>query len=257
VPDPVYHGVNSVVKSLFRVLGIRFDISGLENLPAGGAVVLINHVSYLDFCFAGYAADRARPRRLVRFMAKDSVFRHRLSGPLMRGMHHIPVDREAGASAYRSAVAALRAGELVGVFPEATISRSFQLKDFKSGAARMAIEAGVSVVPVVLWGGQRLFTKGRPRSLRRGVAVTVAVGTPVLPAPGADPAVLTAAVRDTMAGMLDRLTRSYPQSPAGPDDLWWLPVAHGGTAPTPAEAAALDEADVAARRARRAGGAAA
>ena len=82
-----------------------------------------NHVSYLDFIFAGLARDPAE--RLVRFMAKQEVFAHPVSGPLMRAMHHIPVDRSAGAGAYGHAVKALRAGEVVGVFPEATISRSF------------------------------------------------------------------------------------------------------------------------------------
>ena len=75
-------------------------------------------------------------------MAKKSVFDHRVSGPLMRGMRHIPVDRDAGLASYRQALAALKAGEVVGVFPEATISRSFTIKDLKTGAARMAAAAG-------------------------------------------------------------------------------------------------------------------
>src|SRR3990170_8054847 len=100
-------------------------------------------------------------------MAKDEVFTHRLSGPLMRGMHHIPVDRDAGAGSYRNAVEALREGEIVGVFPEATISRSFELKDFKAGAVRMAAEAGVPVLPTVIWGSQRVWTKGHQKRLGR------------------------------------------------------------------------------------------
>ena len=107
--------------------------------------MVINHTGYLDFAYAGLAAQRSG--RLVRFMAKDSVFTHRVSGPLMRGMKHIPVDRAAGAGSYAAAVDALRDGEIVGVFPEATISRSFELKDFKNGAARMAAEAGVPILP--------------------------------------------------------------------------------------------------------------
>ena len=144
----------------------------------------INHIGYLDFTYAGLAARPAR--RLVRFMAKQEVFTHRVSGPLMRGMHHIPVDREAGAGSYRAAVDALRAGEIVGVFPEATISRSFELKDFKAGAARMAAEAGVPLLPTVIWGSQRVWTKGRPKRLgRTKVAISVWVGEPV-PVPAAD-----------------------------------------------------------------------
>src|SRR5204862_2155362 len=140
---------------MFRVLGLRFDISGAEHVPtSGGAVLASNHVSYLDFIFVGLAAHPAK--RYVRFMAKEAVFRHRVAGPLMRGMHHIPVDRTAGAGSYKAAVDALRSGEIVGVFPEATISRSFELKDFKAGAARMAAEAGVPLLPTVIWGSQRV-----------------------------------------------------------------------------------------------------
>ncbi len=72
------------------------------------------------------------------------------------------MDRAAGADSYRAAVQALRDGEIVGVFPEATISRSFELKEFKSGAARMALESGTPIVPMVIWGSQRVWTKGFP-----------------------------------------------------------------------------------------------
>lgn len=249
----VYPPVIALARGLFRVLGLRITVTGADHLPAtGGGVVVLNHVSYVDFVFAGLAGQQRRPRRLVRFMAKEAVFRHRVAGPLMRNMKHISVDREAGAAAYATAVAALRGGELVGVNAEATISRSFQLKDFKTGAARMAIEAGVPLIPVVIWGSQRLLTKGRPRKLVRRIPLSITVGEPMRPDAAADPVVVTKELRETMAGMLDAAQRCYPDSPAGPDDRWWLPVAMGGTAPTPEEAAAMDAAEVAERRRRRA-----
>ena len=125
--EPVYTPVLGVAKALFAAQGLKFTVTGAHNVPtSGGAVLMINHLSYLDFAYAGLAAYPSR--RLVRFMAKDQVFRHKISGPLMRGMHHIPVDRAAGAASFREAVDALRSGEIVGVFPEATISRSFELK---------------------------------------------------------------------------------------------------------------------------------
>jgi len=156
----------------------------------GGAVIASNHVSYLDFTFVGLGAQPAG--RLVRFMAKDAVFRHRVSGPLMRGMKHIAVDRSAGSAAFRDAMAALKSGELVGVFPEATISRSFMLKDFKPGAVRMAAGAGVPIIPAIVWGGQRIFTKGRPKDFRgRGKAITVAFGEPITVRRGGDPQAAT------------------------------------------------------------------
>ena len=95
----------------------------------------------------------------------------------MRGMKHIPVDRDAGAESFRVALEMLKDGEIVGIFPEATISRSFELKDFKSGAAaaRAGRPAYLCSRPS-LWGTQRLMTKGRPRDFSRGKALSVTVG---------------------------------------------------------------------------------
>src|SRR5512142_942593 len=120
----VYPPVIALARALFRILDLRISVDGAEHIPrTGGAVLACNHVSYLDFIFCGYGALPSR--RLVRFMAKKAVFEHRISGPLMRGMHHIPVDRDAGLASYKQALQALKDGEVVGVFPEATISRSF------------------------------------------------------------------------------------------------------------------------------------
>ena len=77
------------------------------------------------------------------------------------------MDRASGAASYEAAVEQLKAGELVGVYPEATISRSFEIKEFKSGAARMAIEAGVPIIPHIVWGAQRIWTKDHPKKLFR------------------------------------------------------------------------------------------
>src|SRR5262249_26300435 len=159
----------------------------------------------------------------VRFMAKKSVFDNRISGPLMRGMHHIPVDRDAGMASYRQALAALKDGEVVGVFPEATISRSFTLKATKSGATRMAAAAGVPVIPMALWGSQRLWTKGRPRQLtRRRLPISIAIGEP-LPADIKGEAARVE-LRRRMVELLDGVQRDYPEQPAGPQDRWWLPA---------------------------------
>jgi 1-acyl-sn-glycerol-3-phosphate acyltransferase len=246
--EPVYTPVIAAAKLLFRVLGIRFRITGAENIPrTGGAVMAINHVGYLDFTFAGYAAH---PRgRLVRFMAKKQVFDHRVSGPLMRGMKHIPVDRTGvAADSYRIAVRELRAGEIVGVFPEATISESYDLKDFKTGAARMAMEADVPLLPLVLWGSQRIYTKGRKRDLTRGTPVRIVVGEPFRPVPGTNPAEVTADLKARMQALLDEARATYAGGPRNPQDTWWLPRSLGGTAPSIEEAAAIAAARDAARR---------
>ncbi|MFJ6672342.1 lysophospholipid acyltransferase family protein [Actinosynnema sp. NPDC091369] len=229
--DRVYPPVIAAAKLMFRVLDMRITVEGAEHVPTtGGAVLASNHVSYLDFIFAGYGAHPAR--RLVRFMAKHEVFRHRVSGPLMRGMHHIPVDRAAGQASYQQALDALRSGEIVGIFPEATISRSFTVKDVKSGAVRLAAEAGVPLLPTAVWGTQRLWTKGRPKSLtQRHVPITIIVGDPIEPT-------TDAALRERMQELLDDAQARYPESGEG---QWWQPAHLGGTAPTPEEAKRLDD----------------
>ena len=248
----VYRPVIRIAIALFRLLGFRFDLRGVDNVPAtGGAVLASNHVSYFDFMFVGYTAHR-RGRRLVRFMAKQAVFDHRISGPLMRGMRHIPVDRAAGAGAYRHAVDALRRGELVGVFPESTISRSYVPRPLKSGAARMALDAGVPLIPVVTWGAHRVWTVGRRPVWKRRVAVSIWVDEPMAIHPDDTAATLTERLAVRLRELVDKVLSEYPDRPDGPDAAaWWLPHHVGGSAPTPAEAAEAEAAAIAARAAAK------
>ncbi|MBZ4322060.1 lysophospholipid acyltransferase family protein [Streptomyces huiliensis] len=236
----VYPPVIGAVRTLFKATDLRLDVQGTEHVPQrGGAVLVSNHIGYLDFLFCGLAARPAK--RLVRFMAKESVFRHKVSGPLMRAMKHIPVDRSAGMDAYKHALSALRSGEIVGVFPEATISTSFTLKNFKSGAARLAQEAGVPLLPMALWGTQRLWTKGRKRDLGRNhIPVAIRVGEPVEADPDEPAEKVTERLRARVQELLEAAQRAYPVRPKGPEDTWWVPAHLGGTAPTPAQVAALE-----------------
>src|SRR5919205_3452750 len=137
--DRPYRFVIRLALIVFRLFGFRFTVRGAEHVPAtGGAIICSNHVSYFDFTFLGLAA---LPRhRMVRFMAKASVFGHWFAGPFMRAMLHIPVERRAGAAAFEAAIRALKDGRVIGVFPEATISSPFTVKDLKAGAARMAVD---------------------------------------------------------------------------------------------------------------------
>lgn len=228
--DLVYPPIVSSARVMFKLMGLRFEIVGEDNVPTtGGAVIASSHVSYLDFIFVGLGADKAK--RLVRFMAKDSVFKSKISGPLMRGMHHIPVDRSAGAAAYDEALAALRTGEVIGVFPEATISQSFEIKDLKSGAARLAAEAGVPLIPMVIFGSQRIYSKNTPRSLKRGRCIAITVGEPMHPTPADDFEAVTAELRGRLEGLLVETLDRYPDQPESDDDSWWMPQSRGGTAP--------------------------
>jgi 1-acyl-sn-glycerol-3-phosphate acyltransferase len=237
MPELVYPPVIAAMRAAFRVLDLRITMSGAQHLPdRGGAVLASSHVSYLDFIFCGLAA---RPsKRLVRFMAKREIFEHRVGGPLMRGMRHISVDRDAGMASYKAALEALKRGEVVGVFPEATISTSFTVKEFKTGSVRMAAATGVPLVPMAVWGSQRLWTKGRKRSLgKRGVPVTILVGEPLRPTRRDDQTQVLAELRARITALVNEAQREYPDEPSGPDDRWWLPAHLGGTAPEPPEVA--------------------
>jgi len=239
VTDHTYRFVIRVFVLAFRLLGIRFDIRGVDNLPAHGAAVLAsNHIGFLDFTFVGYAA-RERDRR-VRFMSKRSLFGRPIVGVFMRAMRHIPVDRRSGAAAYRRALRLLDEGELVGVFPEATISRSWLLKPFKRGAAGMSITRRVPLVPVIVWGGHRIYTVDGHRSLRRGRPVTILIGTPLHPGAGESIDDLSARLRTSMEALLDEAIDSYPEQPLDDADRWWLPATKGGSAPDSDKAAELD-----------------
>ncbi|MFJ4685006.1 lysophospholipid acyltransferase family protein [Streptomyces sp. NPDC088789] len=229
----VYRPAVGLALTLFKAWDLKIDCKGSENIPrSGGAVLVSNHISYLDFIFNGLAA--LPQKRLVRFMAKDSVFRHRISGPLMRGMKHIPVDRKNGELAYQHALDSLRSGEIVGVFPEATISPSFTLKSFKSGAARLAQDAGVPMIPMAVWGTQRLWTKGHPRNFKRShIPVTVRVGEPMEASREEYAGAITRRLRGRVQELLEAAQRAYPVRPKNAEDTWWIPAHLGGTAPTP------------------------
>jgi len=242
--DTTYRIVVGLIGALYRLMGYRIAVRGLGHLPASGAgVIASNHTSFLDFTFVGYAA-RGRQRR-IRFMAKRSLFELPVVGWLMRAMGHVPVDRRSGAIAYRRALEAVDRGELVGVFPEATISRSWLLKPFKRGAAGVAVNRGVPLVPVIVWGGHRIYTVDGHRSLRRRIPVTIAIGEPLVPVSDETVDALSQRLHDAMSELLAEVIDGYPDAPRDDDDRWWLPHDRGGTAPDPETAAELDRAAVA------------
>ena len=249
--EPVYTPVIGFALGVMKAFKWQVHASGVEHIPAQGpAVLATNHVGYLDFVFVG-AAARQRGR-LVRFMAKAEVFEHKVSGPLMRGMKHIPVDRFGRANqAIDDAAAALRRGEIVGMFPEATISRSFVPAAGKTGAARMAMAAGAPLVPGAVWGSQRILTKGRPKNFERNIDIRVAFAPPVDHSPDSDPDKVTFELMTRIGDLVDDLSRSYPVKPRSAEDSWWLPAHLGGSAPTVEESLAMSEREKAERAEKR------
>jgi 1-acyl-sn-glycerol-3-phosphate acyltransferase len=230
VADLVYPPVIVAIKAFWKYLGLKFDFKGEENIPRkDGAILAINHIGYLDFALTGTAALPAG--RYVRFMAKKEIFDNRIAGPLMRGMHHINVDRSNGSASFVTALRALKAGEIIGIFPEGTVSTSFEIKELKSGAVRLAMGAGVPIIPTIVWGSQRIWTKGVKRNLKRNnFPITVRFGEPIFYQRGDDVEQAELTLRKTMLDMLYEVQEQYPDSHVGQR---WAPTRLGGTAPAP------------------------
>jgi putative phosphoserine phosphatase/1-acylglycerol-3-phosphate O-acyltransferase len=193
----------------------RFDITGTENIPVRGPALLAsNHRSYFDVVALAIVA--ARMGRPVRFLAKRELFEAPVVGPIARALGGISVDRGTRSDQpLRAAQRALEAGELVVILPQGTIPRGEAFFDpvlrAKTGTARLAAMTGAPVVPIGLWGTERVW----PRSSRVPTMTTftdpptiaVRVGPPVKL--GLEDAVAdTAAVMDAIVALLPDEARS-------------------------------------------------
>ena len=229
--DLTYPPIIVTAKTAFRLLGQRFPMTGTENVPRSGGVLLAyNHIGYVDFVYGGLAANPSG--RLVRFMAKRELFDHRWTGPLMRSLHHIEVDRGEGVASYHDG-RGLPAGR----------------------RGRRDLPRGDDLP---LHGAQGVQDRRRPdrRRGRRPRRAGDPVGHPADDDQG-PPAGLLARQDDRDQGRRAdaphrRRTRSrrppscdarmsrcsteairgYPADEQPPGS-WWLPASHGGSAPTP------------------------
>jgi acyl-[acyl-carrier-protein]-phospholipid O-acyltransferase/long-chain-fatty-acid--[acyl-carrier-protein] ligase len=164
----------------------RVTTTGLEHLPAGGFLLLPNHITWVD----AFVLLLASPRP-VRFIVDAAVYRNRFLHPVLRAVGCIPITSRRAKDAMREAVAKIRAGEIVCLFPEGELSRSGSLLRLRRGYEIIARQAEAPVVPVwldQLWGsifsfqGGRFFTKW-PRSIPYRVMVSFGHA---LPAEAAD-----------------------------------------------------------------------
>jgi 1-acyl-sn-glycerol-3-phosphate acyltransferase len=246
VSDVTYRLVIRAGRGVFRALGLRIQVRGAEHLPPVGAVVVAaNHHSFVDFMLVGLVGTLRG--RFIRFLAKQVVFGIPVVGWAMRSMGHVPVDRTHGEIAARHALRCLQAGEAIGIYPEATIGRAFMVRDrvyWRHGAAHLALATGAPLVPVAHWGAHRVVTVGGRFSLRRGTAVQVLVGEPLVPLPGEDAEQLTSRLRERLAQMVDSLVEGYPQRPEWAAQTWWWPAHHGGGAPQSDACGDLEESAV-------------
>ena len=148
-----------LVKPLLLTTTTRTWVGG-EKLPeTGGCIVVFNHVSHVDPLIAAhFVYDHGR---LPRYLAKSGLFKNRVLGFFLTAAGQIPVERltKSAVGAYGAAVAAVRNGECVVVYPEGTLTRDPAQWPMtgKTGAARIALETGCPVIPVGQWGPQQLL----------------------------------------------------------------------------------------------------
>ena len=160
---------------MFTKLFYRLKVKGLENVPAeGGALVVCNHVSYVDVVIIGVALDRP-----VRFLSWEGFEHMRSMRWIMRMMGTIPVDERRAKEAVQRAADALRAGELVCIFPEGHVTRNGGVQELRRGFELIARRAGAPILPLALdglWGSIFSFSGGkffwkRPRHFPRPVSL--------------------------------------------------------------------------------------
>ncbi|HHY07567.1 MAG TPA: hypothetical protein GX530_03370 [Corynebacteriales bacterium] len=238
--EPLFHLFRPANKLASALLGHKVILKGLENVPRKtGALFTINHTGYLDFYFSAMGLTKCR--RQPRYMAKQEIFENSAAGPIMRHLKQIPVDRIAGRGSMNHAVQMLKDGEAVCIFPEGTMSQSWEIKELKTGAVRMAQEAGVDIYPIIVWGSHRVWRRGvNPDFKTRGIGIIVSY----LPAfdPTGDPDEVSERLREVMRNELDVVRAEYEEK-FGPFEpgLPWMPASLGGSAPTLAEAQAEDD----------------
>lgn len=242
--DLTYRTANLVGRGLLAGLGVDVRLHGAERIPRRGPVLVAStHGSFLDFVVLEKAA--VRRGRYLRFLTRYDAW---VPGPVawaMDAMQHVPVDREAPAAAYLTARRLLHAGAAIGVFPEAGISHAFTVRALMPGVIALARETGAPVVPVALWGAQRISTVGDPESprpdLTRDRVVDVSVGR-VLRVPGAgDLTAWTQHLGTVLTGQLEELQRLPRHRPRPGEHAAWYPAHLGGQAPSPARGVELGD----------------
>ncbi len=196
----------------------RFE--GLEKIPRSGpALIACNHASYLDPIANAYAVVKAGRR--PRFLSKEELFRAPLLKWALPGLRQIPVRRGTGdRGSLAQAERALTAGEVVVIYPEGTVTtREDGLPmQGKSGAVRIALTAGVPIIPMASWGSAPVWQKSGPGSLRPRRPVWVMVGDPIDFSGQRDRLedfaavrAMTADVMDARTSMVIDLRSRYPQ----------------------------------------------
>lgn len=144
----------------------RTTVTGQSNIPASGPVILVaNHLSNIDPVLL---ASKIGQKRHIRALAKDSLFSKPILKTAMKKMGHIPVIRNSrnANDALKVATKKVIEGEMAMIYPEGTIPKDLsEIKKLKTGAARLALLTGATIIPVAQWGAQNIMLADKPLSL--------------------------------------------------------------------------------------------
>ncbi len=204
---PQRRAMVAVLRSLFTLV-MRMEVTGLENFPPQGPVILAaNHVTNFDVFPMQFALSRP-----IFFMGKAELFRNPLLDVVLRNLSGFPVNRgEKDQWAMRHAAKILQQGQVLGMFPEGKRSKGRGLSVAKTGVARLAIEANCSIVLVAVTGSDKFF-KRFPHRTR----VQIKFLPPLLPRHGETPLALTDRLMFTLAQSLPKELRGvYAEMPEG------------------------------------------
>ena len=201
-------------------LWFNWRFEGLENVPREGpCLVACNHISYFDPLAHGYLLVKAH--RIPRYLAKSELYEQWLLRRVLEGAKQVKVYRGSGdAGPVEAARRALRAGECVVVYPEATVTKNpdFSPMRAKTGIARLTLTSEVPVVPVAVWGSQHVWQRDGARSLKFGRPIWVKAGPPMDFSSYSDDEMdnetlrtVTDHVMDEIAQLVEDLRSRYPK----------------------------------------------
>ena len=180
--NPAFRFGAGVIRPILNLI-VKRDWRGAEKLPQSGpAIVVCNHISYLDpLTFTHFLYNNGRAPR---YLGKESVFRIPVIGFIVKAAGQIPVYRESkdAIKGFEHAIAVLKAGHLLGVYPEGTLTRDENLWPMraKTGVVRLALMTGVPIYPCASWGPQEVIPPyGKKIKLFPRTKVSVVMGDPV------------------------------------------------------------------------------
>ena len=211
---PIYKVVAFFLRPLLNLI-VKKDWRGGDLIPqSGGAIIVCNHISYLDpLTFTHFLYDNGRAPR---YLGKRAIFDTPIVGWVVSKAGQIPVERESkvASKALENAVSALRAGHLIGIYPEGTLTRDENLWPMtgKTGAARLALFTGVPVIPSASWGPEKVIPRyGKRIKLFPRTRVSIVVGEPVDLSPWKGRANDPLALEEATNAIMDRITELLAQ----------------------------------------------